>query len=88
MDALGRPIDIRDDFDGDLRQEILLGRRKPDDICWIMSRECWICEMWTYYLPIISKQDIAESFGGLSQNLLQLNEVQEAVFEKIIGQDP
>ena len=68
-DCLGRPLDIRDDFDDDLRQEVLLGRRKPDDLCWIMSRECWICEMWTYYLPIVSKQDIAESFGGLSQNL-------------------
>ena len=50
-----------------------------------MSQECWICEMWSYYIPIISKQDIAESYGGLSQSLLQLNEAQEHVFEKMIS---
>ena len=55
FDTLGRPIDIRQDFSADMKQEILLGRRQPDDLCWIMSQECWICEMWTYYVPIISK---------------------------------
>ena len=53
-----------------------------------MSRECWICEMWSYYLPIISKQDISESYGGLSQTLHQLNDVQERVFEKVISTNP
>ena len=41
--------------------------------------------MWSYYLPIISKQDIAESYGGLSKSLCQLNDVQEKVFEKMIA---
>ena len=51
-----------------------------------MSQECWICEMWSYYMPIISKQDIAESDGGISTSLIQLTETQERVFEKLISQ--
>ena len=39
-------------------------------------------------MPIISKQDISESYGGLSQTLHQLNDVQERVFEKVISTNP
>ena len=42
--------------------------------------------MWSYYMPIISKQDIAESDGGISTSLIQLTETQERVFEKMISQ--
>ena len=41
--------------------------------------------MWSYYMPIISKQDIAESDGGNQSPLHQLNESQERVFEKVIS---
>ena len=68
-DSFGRPYDVRQDLEPEIQKEIELGRRKPSDLFWTMSRECWICEMWSYYLPIISQQDISESYGGLSQTL-------------------
>lgn len=75
VDSLGKPVDIRTELSTELQNEIKLGFRKPDDLFWEMSQECWICEMWNYYMPIISKLDIAESYGGLSHTLRQLNEV-------------
>ena len=84
-DSSGNPYDIRKDLSLEMQKEVELGRRKPADLCWVMSQECWMCEMWSYYLPIISKQDIAESYGGLSKSLCQLNDVQEKVFEKMIA---
>lgn len=69
LDTLGRPVDIREELNSEIQNEILIGRRNPSELCWIMSQECWICEMWSYYMPIITKQDIAESYGGLSHSL-------------------
>lgn len=41
--------------------------------------------MWNYYMPIISKEEIAESYGGFSSKYRQLNEAQEQIFEKMIS---
>ena len=43
--------------------------------------------MWTYYMPIFSKQDISESYSETSNHLKQLNEAQENIFKRIISQD-
>ena len=90
-DIVGKLVDIRKDLPEDLRKEVELKRRKPEDLCWIMGHECWVCELWNYYLPMITKQDISEvendSPKSHSHNPQQLTEIQERIFEKIIYAD-
>ena len=83
-----KQIDMRKDLSNALLKEVETGTRQPQDLCWVMSQDCWICEMWNYYMPIISKSEIAESYGGLSSKYRQLNETQEAIFQKMISQEP
>ncbi len=66
---------MRESLSPKMKLEVETGTRKPSDLCWVMSQECWVCEMWNYYMPIISREEIASSFGGNSSKFKQLNDV-------------
>ena len=71
---IGAQVDIRKELPEDLMNEVELGTRKPDDLCWVMSHDCWVCGLWNYYMPMISKFEIAEIDDGENPRLSKLTE--------------
>lgn len=55
-----------------------------EDYSWLLSNECWICDRHTYYLPIVTKneiEDCMDDYGITKSRLEKLGPFGEKVFD-------
>lgn len=53
-----RKVELATLMDEEQQLEILDGLSCVQDYAWLVSDRCWICERWSYYLPLVTKQEI------------------------------
>lgn len=44
--------------DDQLKNEYKAGKRSLDELCWVESHECWVCDRWSYFIPMITEKEI------------------------------
>ena len=73
-----------------MKNEFMAGKRTMDELCWIESQDCWICDRWTYFIPIITIKEIMgcmddEPDRKLKEELNKLTPAQERTFNNLIS---
>ena len=56
--STGKDIKLRDTIDSEFQRDLNTGKRNLDDICWIESEECWICNRFSSNLTVLTKNDL------------------------------
>ena len=80
-------------MDEEQQLDILQKLCTEQDFAWLVSDKCWIRERWSYFLPIVSKEEIESCFydqNDSSSKLQKLQDKQERLFDAIVrlnGQD-
>ena len=54
----GAEINLTDNLEEEFKRDLVTGKRRLDEICWIESEECWICARHSAYLTIVTKDDM------------------------------
>ena len=74
-DLRGRPFDVRDELSQDSLLRIESKEQGVDDFCWVLGEDCWVCERWSYFMNVITKQEILDTHSGSTSTILtHLNE--------------
>ena len=83
----GKDINLLDELEDEFRRDYDTGKRTLDELCWIESEECWICNRFSTYLTIVTKDDVEQCFydmkGRIFKQMQKLNDTQEHVFDKL-----
>ena len=86
----GKDINLRDEIDAEFQRDLNSGKRSLDEICWIESEECWICNRFSTNLTVLTVNDIEQCFydekNRVYPNLQKLSEMQERIFNKLASQ--
>ena len=51
-------VDLETVMDEEQQLDILDGLSCIQDYAWCVSDRCWMCERWSYYLPLVTKEEI------------------------------
>lgn len=87
LDTDGKKVDLASLMDEEQQLDILQKLCTEQDFAWLVSDKCWIRERWSYFLPIVSKEEIESCFydqNDSSSKLQKLQDKQERLFDAIV----
>ena len=80
-------VKLTDLMDEQQQLDIMDGLSTVEDYAWMISERCWICERWSYYLPLVTKEEIEacqDDYPLQYSKLVKLKPSQERAFDTLI----
>ena len=85
--ADGTQINLDDALDEEQNLNKLDGACSTEDFAWLASEQCWICERWSYYLPLVTREELeacADDVPLQTSKLVKLQPSQERAFDALV----